>query len=59
MTTMTVACPETGQALTPMMFDESMAQARLALHCPKCSQLHAFACADAAAEDPVRTPVLA
>lgn len=57
MTTMTVACPETGRALTPMTFDDSMAAARLALHCPKCSQLHAFTCAETVAAAPAGEPV--
>jgi hypothetical protein len=42
MTRMTYACPETGKPLTAMTVGDEDAGARVAVHCPKCSQLHFF-----------------
>ena len=56
MTTMQVTCPTTGLALQQMALDDEaagMPGVRLALHCPKCSQMHVFTEQDVAAEEPV------
>ncbi|MET0683781.1 MAG: hypothetical protein ABW060_00630 [Solirubrobacteraceae bacterium] len=56
MTTMQFTCPTTGLALQQMALDDEaagMPGVRLALHCPKCSQMHVFTEQDVAAEEPV------
>jgi hypothetical protein len=56
MTTMQFTCPTTGLALQEMALDDEAAGTpgvRLALHCPKCSQMHVFTEQDVAAEEPV------
>ncbi|HZB78130.1 MAG TPA: hypothetical protein VE526_18000 [Solirubrobacteraceae bacterium] len=56
MTMMRFSCPTTGLALQEMALDEEAAGvpgARLALHCPKCSQMHVFTEQDAVVEEPV------
>ena len=56
MTTMRFSCPTTGLALQEMGLDEEAAGVpgvRLALHCPKCSQMHVFTEQDAVGEEPV------
>jgi len=56
MTTMQFTCPTTGLALQEMALDDEaagMPGVRLALHCPKCSQMHVFTEQDVAAEEPV------
>ena len=43
---MTFECPTTGQPLRSMQASEwssEMTEALIAMHCPKCSQLHTFA----------------
>ena len=42
MTRLTFECPETGKPLTAMTVADGDAGARMAVHCPKCSQLHFF-----------------
>ena len=56
MTTMQFTCPTTGLALQEMALDDEaagMPGVRLALHCPKCSQMHVFTEQDVAADEPV------
>ena len=56
MTKMQFACPTTGLALQEMALDDEaagMPGVRLALHCPKCSQMHVFSENDASVEEPV------
>ena len=56
MTTMQFTCPTTGLALQEMALDDEAAGVpgvRLALHCPKCSQMHVFTEQDVAADEPV------
>lgn len=56
MTTMRFSCPTTGLALREMALDDEaagMPGVRLALHCPKCSQMHVFTEQDVAADEPV------
>jgi hypothetical protein len=46
MTEMKFTCPETGLPLGHAAIDDQLAampRFRMAMHCPKCSQLHAFA----------------
>ena len=53
---MRFSCPTTGLALQEMALDDEaagMPGVRLALHCPKCSQMHVFTEQDVAAEEPV------
>jgi hypothetical protein len=50
MTRLTFECPETGKPLSAMTVDDSAADIRLAVHCPKCSQLHVFTNGDAVEE---------
>jgi endogenous inhibitor of DNA gyrase (YacG/DUF329 family) len=50
MTRLTFECPETGKPLTAMTVDETAGDMRLAVHCPKCSQLHVFSKGDAVEE---------
>jgi len=45
MTEMHFTCPETGLPLGDAAIDDQLAAMpgfRMAMHCPKCSQLHAF-----------------
>ena len=53
MTKMQFTCPTTGLALQEMTFDDRAGTpgVRLALHCPKCSQMHVFSERDVAAVD--------
>ena len=56
MTTMQFTCPTTGLALQQMALDDEaagMPGVRLALHCPKCSQMHVFTEQDATVDEPV------
>jgi hypothetical protein len=56
MTTKHVTCPTTGLALQEMALGDDAAGlpgVRLALHCPKCSQLHVFSEHDASLDEPV------
>jgi hypothetical protein len=56
MTTMRFTCPTTGLSLQAMHLDDEAAGlpgVRLALHCPKCSQMHVFSEGDAAVEEAV------
>ena len=56
MTTMQFTCPTTGLALQEMALDDEaagMPGVRLALHCPKCSQMHVFSEHDAGGAEPV------
>jgi hypothetical protein len=46
-------CPVTGKPINRMAvtgWDEDAEDTRLAIHCPKCSQLHEFSRADAIVE---------
>jgi hypothetical protein len=58
-------CPTTGQPINRMAvegWDEDAEDTLLAIHCPKCSQLHQFSRADALVEMSgafTRTPVAA
>ena len=55
MTKMQFSCPTTGLALKEMTLDDEAAGlpgVRLALHCPKCSQMHLFTEQDAVVEQP-------
>jgi hypothetical protein len=47
MTRLTFECPETGKPLSAMTVDDMAPDMRIAVHCPKCSQLHVFAGGDA------------
>jgi hypothetical protein len=50
---MTFECPGTGEPLQSMALDDWTAvqpDLQMALHCPKCSQLHTFTSADAIVE---------
>ncbi len=54
MTDMHLICPETGLALGDATIDDQLAampRFRMAMHCPKCSQLHAFEVAETPAEE--------
>ena len=54
MTEMHFTCPETGLALPDAAIDDVMASTprfRMAMHCPKCSQLHAFELEEAPLEE--------
>jgi hypothetical protein len=56
MTMMQLTCPTTGLPLQAMALDEEAAGlpgVRLALHCPKCSQMHVFGEHDAGVAEPV------
>ena len=56
MTRMQFSCPTTGLALQEMALDDEaagMPGVRLALHCPKCSEMHMFTEQDALVEAPV------
>ena len=50
MTTLSFQCPATGKPLPAMTMTAADAEVRVAVHCPKCSQLHVFAAADAVEE---------
>jgi hypothetical protein len=50
MTTLTFECPETGKPLSAMTVEDTYEDVRLAVHCPKCSQLHVFTNGDAVEE---------
>ena len=50
MTTLSFQCPETGKPLPTMTMGSADPEARVAVHCPKCSQLHVFSAADAVEE---------
>jgi len=50
MTTPSFQCPETGKPLPAITLTAADPEARVALHCPKCSQLHVFAAGDAVEE---------
>jgi endogenous inhibitor of DNA gyrase (YacG/DUF329 family) len=50
MTRLTFECPETGKPLSAMTVDDATEDVRLAVHCPKCSQLHVFSNGDAVEE---------
>jgi hypothetical protein len=50
MTTLTFECPETGKPLPAMTLAGAEPETRMAVHCPKCSQLHFFAPGDAVEE---------
>jgi endogenous inhibitor of DNA gyrase (YacG/DUF329 family) len=47
MTRLTFECPETGKPLPAMTVADADPDMRIAVHCPKCSQLHVFANGDA------------
>jgi hypothetical protein len=47
MTRLTFVCPETGKPLSAVTVDDTAQDVRIAVHCPKCSQLHVFANRDA------------
>ena len=47
MTRLTFTCPQTGKPLSAMTVDDRDPSIRLVVHCPKCSQLHAFSGGDA------------
>jgi len=54
MTEMHFTCPETGLALGEATIDDQLAampRFRMAMHCPKCSQLHAFEVVEEPAEE--------
>jgi len=56
MTRMQFSCRTTGLALQEMALDDEaagMPGVRLALHCPKCSEMHMFTEQDALVEAPV------
>jgi hypothetical protein len=56
MTKMQFSCPTTGLPLQEMTLDDEAAGlpgVRLALHCPKCSQMHLFTEQDAIVPEPV------
>ena len=50
MTSLQFECPTTGKPLPLMLMDHGEPETRIAVHCPKCSQLHLFSAADAVAE---------
>jgi hypothetical protein len=47
MSRFTFECPETGKPLPAMTLDDPEPGMRVAVHCPKCSQLHVFSEAEA------------
>jgi len=53
MTSLQFECPETGKPLPAMSMGSSEPGTRIAVHCPKCSQLHVFAVEDAVEEHDV------
>ena len=53
MTRLTFDCPETGKPLPALTVDDPEPGMRMAVHCPKCSQLHFFASAEAGEEHEV------
>ena len=50
MTRLTFECPETGKPLAAMTVETPDPGMRVAVHCPKCSQLHFFASDEAVEE---------
>ena len=50
MTRLKFECPETGKPLSAMTVADADPDMRLAVHCPKCSQLHVFSNGDAIEE---------
>ena len=50
MSRLTFECPETGKPLSALTIDDAAQDVRIAVHCPKCSQLHMFSNADAVEE---------
>jgi hypothetical protein len=53
MTSLQFACPTTGKPLPPMLMGAGSPDARIAVHCPKCSHLHVFSPSDAVDEQEV------
>ena len=52
-TSLQFECPTTSKPLPPMLMGADSPEARIAVHCPKCSQLHLFSASDAVAEGEV------
>jgi hypothetical protein len=50
MTSLQFECPTTSKPLPPVVMDSGHPETRIAVHCPKCSQLHIFSAADAVDE---------
>ena len=50
MTRLSSNAPTTSKPLPPMLMGADSPDARIAVHCPKCSQLHLFSASDAVAE---------